>query len=89
MPEVMKLAQGAGLRRASSSPIGADSRLPTLKAARMKDAGERSDLEAGMSKLFVSEAGQGGRPGLLPPPQRLRYSKERRSSSSSATRRCC
>jgi alkylation response protein AidB-like acyl-CoA dehydrogenase len=32
-------------------------RLLTLKAARMKDAGERSDLEAGMAKLFVSEAG--------------------------------
>jgi alkylation response protein AidB-like acyl-CoA dehydrogenase len=32
-------------------------RLLTLKAARMKDAGERSDLEAGMAKLFASEAG--------------------------------
>jgi alkylation response protein AidB-like acyl-CoA dehydrogenase len=31
-------------------------RLMTLKAARMKDAGERSDLEAGMAKLFASEA---------------------------------
>jgi alkylation response protein AidB-like acyl-CoA dehydrogenase len=31
-------------------------RLVTLKAARMKDAGERSDLEAGMAKLFASEA---------------------------------
>jgi alkylation response protein AidB-like acyl-CoA dehydrogenase len=31
-------------------------RLLTLKAARMKDAGERSDLEAGMAKLFASEA---------------------------------
>jgi alkylation response protein AidB-like acyl-CoA dehydrogenase len=30
-------------------------RLMTLKAARMKDAGERSDLEAGMAKLFASE----------------------------------
>jgi alkylation response protein AidB-like acyl-CoA dehydrogenase len=30
-------------------------RLLTLKAARMKDAGERSDLEAGMAKLFASE----------------------------------
>jgi alkylation response protein AidB-like acyl-CoA dehydrogenase len=30
-------------------------RLLTLKAARLKDAGERSDLEAGMAKLFGSE----------------------------------
>jgi alkylation response protein AidB-like acyl-CoA dehydrogenase len=33
-------------------------RLMTLKAARMKDAGQRSDLEAGMAKLFASEAGR-------------------------------
>src|SRR5437867_282383 len=33
-------------------------RLPTLRAARLKDAGERSDLEAGMAKLFASEAGR-------------------------------
>jgi alkylation response protein AidB-like acyl-CoA dehydrogenase len=33
-------------------------RMMTLKAARMKDAGERSDLEAGMAKLFASEAGR-------------------------------
>jgi alkylation response protein AidB-like acyl-CoA dehydrogenase len=32
------------------------SRLLTLRAARLKDAGERSDLEAGMAKLFASEA---------------------------------
>src|SRR5881392_37340 len=31
-------------------------RLMTLKAARLKDAGQRSDLEAGMAKLFASEA---------------------------------
>ena len=30
----------------------------TMKAARLKDAGERSDLEAGMAKLFASEAGK-------------------------------
>src|SRR3954466_13671385 len=30
-------------------------RMLTLRAARMKDAGERSDLEAGMAKLFASE----------------------------------
>jgi alkylation response protein AidB-like acyl-CoA dehydrogenase len=33
-------------------------RMLTLKAARMKDAGQRSDLEAGMCKLFASEAGR-------------------------------
>jgi alkylation response protein AidB-like acyl-CoA dehydrogenase len=31
-------------------------RLLTLRAARMKDAGQRSDMEAGMAKLFASEA---------------------------------
>jgi alkylation response protein AidB-like acyl-CoA dehydrogenase len=31
-------------------------RLLTLRAARLKDAGDRSDLEAGMAKLFASEA---------------------------------
>jgi alkylation response protein AidB-like acyl-CoA dehydrogenase len=33
-------------------------RLLTMKAARLKDAGERSDLEAGMAKLYASEAGK-------------------------------
>jgi alkylation response protein AidB-like acyl-CoA dehydrogenase len=33
-------------------------RLLTIKAARMKDAGERSDLEAGMAKLLASETGK-------------------------------
>jgi alkylation response protein AidB-like acyl-CoA dehydrogenase len=33
-------------------------RLVTLKAARMKDAGQRSDLEAGMAKLLASETGK-------------------------------
>jgi alkylation response protein AidB-like acyl-CoA dehydrogenase len=33
-------------------------RLLTQRAARLKDAGERSDLEAGMAKLFASEAGR-------------------------------
>jgi alkylation response protein AidB-like acyl-CoA dehydrogenase len=33
-------------------------RLLTFKAARMKDAGQRSDLEAGMAKLYASEAGK-------------------------------
>ena len=34
------------------------SRLLTLQAARMKDAGGRSDLEAGMAKLFACESGK-------------------------------
>src|SRR2546421_11707851 len=33
-------------------------RLLTLRAARLKDAGERSDLEAGIAKLFASETGK-------------------------------
>ncbi|MGA2929361.1 MAG: acyl-CoA dehydrogenase family protein [Solirubrobacteraceae bacterium] len=33
-------------------------RLLTIRCARLKDAGERSDLEAGMAKLFASEAGR-------------------------------
>jgi alkylation response protein AidB-like acyl-CoA dehydrogenase len=33
-------------------------RLLTRKAARMKDAGQRSDLEAGMAKLIASETGK-------------------------------
>jgi alkylation response protein AidB-like acyl-CoA dehydrogenase len=33
-------------------------RLLTHRAARLKDAGERSDIEAGMAKLFASEAGR-------------------------------
>ena len=33
-------------------------RLLTMRAARMKDEGLRSDLEAGMAKLFASEAGR-------------------------------
>jgi len=33
-------------------------RLLTRKAARMKDAGARSDLEAGMAKLLASETGK-------------------------------
>ncbi len=33
-------------------------RLLTMRAARLKDAGERSDLEAGMAKLYASEAGK-------------------------------
>ena len=47
-------------------------RLLTQRAARLKDAGERSDLEAGMAKLFASEAGAVLRRGVIPHPRRLR-----------------
>ena len=33
-------------------------RLLTVRAARLKDSGARSDIEAGMAKLFASEAGR-------------------------------
>jgi alkylation response protein AidB-like acyl-CoA dehydrogenase len=33
-------------------------RLMTIRAARMKDSGIRSDMEAGMAKLFASETGR-------------------------------
>ena len=46
-------------------------RLLMLKAACLKDAGERSDVEAGMAKLFASETGRDRR-GRLPHPRRLR-----------------
>ncbi len=36
----------------------AAARLLTRRAARMKDAGVRSDIEAGMAKLFASETGR-------------------------------
>src|ERR671933_931812 len=52
-------------------------RLLTYKAARMKDAGQRSDLEAGMAKLFASEAARPNAEeappihrGLGPPPEK-------------------
>ena len=47
-------------------------RLLTMKAARMKDAGERSDLEAGMAKLFASETGKEVVEECVPHPRRLR-----------------
>ncbi len=47
-------------------------RLLTLRAARLKDAGARSDLEAGMAKLFASEAGRFCVEECLPHPRRLR-----------------
>ena len=47
-------------------------RLLTFKAARMKDAGQRSDVEAGMAKLFASEAGKEVVEDVVPHPRRLR-----------------
>ena len=47
-------------------------RLLTRKAARLKDAGESSELEAGMAKLFASEMRALLRRGVLPHPRRLR-----------------
>ena len=47
-------------------------RLVTMKAARLKDAGERSDLEAGMAKLLASETGKEVVEDALPHPRRLR-----------------
>ena len=65
-------------------------RLLTLKAARLKDAGERSDLEAGMAKLFASEAAQGERRGVrCGSTAATGTRRSTRSSASTATRRCC
>ena len=47
-------------------------RLLTHRAARLKDAGERSDIEAGMAKLFASEAGRFCVEECVPHPRRLR-----------------
>ena len=43
-----------------------------VKAARVKDKGERNDLEAGMAKYLASEYCSPGRGGLLPHPWRVR-----------------
>src|ERR671924_103096 len=51
-------------------------RLMTMKAARMKDAGVRSDLEAGMAKLFASEAAKANAEESLRIPGGYGYSKE-------------
>ena len=65
-------------------------RLLTLKAARMKDAGERSDLEAGMAKLFASETAQHERGGVRSASMAATATRRStRSSGSTATRRCC
>src|SRR5919201_5256516 len=47
---------GQGFRQMMDSLEVEAARLLTYKAARMKDAGQRSDLEAGMAKLYASEA---------------------------------
>jgi alkylation response protein AidB-like acyl-CoA dehydrogenase len=51
-------------------------RLLTYKAARLKDAGERSDLEAGMAKLFASEAAKANAEDALRIHGGYGYSKE-------------
>ena len=46
----------AALEHLEGSPSDDDVRSLVLYAARRYDAGERADLEAGMAKLFASEA---------------------------------
>src|SRR6195952_1468067 len=50
--------QAIQFKLADMATQGEAARLLTMRAARLKDAGERSDLEAGMAKLFASEAGR-------------------------------
>jgi alkylation response protein AidB-like acyl-CoA dehydrogenase len=50
--------QGIQFKLADMATKVEAARLLALKAARLKDAGERSDLEAGMAKLYASEAGK-------------------------------
>ena len=64
-------------------------RLLTLKAARMKDAGERSDIEAGMAKLFASEAAKENAEEAYASTAATATRRSTRSSASTATRRCC
>jgi alkylation response protein AidB-like acyl-CoA dehydrogenase len=45
-----------------------------VNAARLKDSGERNDVEAGLAKYLASECG--GHAGGVPHPRRLRHSKE-------------
>ena len=46
--------------------------LMMVNAARLKDAGERNDVEAGMAKLLASRVLRRGHPGVVPHPRRLR-----------------
>ena len=64
-------------------------RLLTMKAARMKDAGERSDIEAGMAKLFASETGKADAEEACASTAATATRRSTRSSASTATRRCC
>ena len=43
-----------------------------VNAARLKDAGQRNDVEAGMAKLLASRVLRRGRAGVVPHPRRLR-----------------
>ena len=63
--------------------------LLTRKAARMKDAGERSDLEAGMAKLLASETGKEVVEERFASTVATATRRSTRSSGSTATLRCC
>ncbi len=64
-------------------------RLLVRRAARMKDAGERSDLEAGMAKLFASEAGRFCAEESFASTAATDTQRSTRSSGSTVMRRCC
>ena len=64
-------------------------RLLMLSAARKKDAGERSDVEAGMAKLYrLRDLPRGGR-GRLSHPRRLRLLKGVRDRAAVPRRAAC
>ena len=64
-------------------------RLLTLSAARLKDAGKRADMEAGMAKLFASEAGRFCVEESFRITEATATRRSMRSSGCTATRHCC
>ena len=64
--------------------------LMMVNAARLKDAGERNDVEAGMAKFLASEF---GKEVVEQTPSASTAAtatpRSTRSSGSTATRRCC
>ena len=64
-------------------------RLLTQRAARLKDAGERSDIEAGMAKLFASRPAASASRSASGSTAATATRRSTRSSASTATRRCC
>ena len=64
-------------------------RLLTIRAARLKDAGERSDLEAGMAKLFAPRRAASASRSPSASTAATATRRSTRSSASTATRRCC